>query len=339
MNKQIGIGIIGAGRIAQVHTANIAQIKEAKLIAVADILEEAAKKLASKYEIKYYTDYRKLLQNDNIDAVIICTPPHTHAQIMIESAEAGKHIFCEKPMTTTLEDAEKVISVVKKNRVKLMVGFMLRFTPPHPQIKEMINKGVIGNIIIMKADVWGWAPVAQWSYEPDKGMGVFDVAIHHIDLFRWFSGEIDRVYVRGGAFVLDGSKRYGTPDNIIILLSFKNNVLGDIYCSFSTGYGNLLMQIHGEKGSIFLNYLDKQSLTLFLKEGFKDNSTIIPAGWSYPDVLWTYGYRGEIEHFINCILEDKEPLITGKDGKDSLEVLLACKESLITDKIVKLPLK
>lgn len=339
MTEPLGIGVIGAGRIANVHSSNLAKISQVRLVAVADVIEKAAKDLSRRYGMKSYTNYKRLLKRDDIDVVVICTPNHLHAPIAIDAAEAGKHIFCEKPMATTLQDAESMIVAATKARVKLTVGFMLRFTPPHPRIKEMVERGAMGSIVVMRADAYGWPPAAQWSYEPDKGMGVLDVVIHHVDMFRWLGGRVDAVYAAGGAYVYENSKKCGTADNAVILLKFRSGTTGDVYTSFSTGYGNLWMEIIGVKGSIYLNYLDRQSITVFLKEAFQSDGSVMPAGWSYPDVVWEYGYRGEIEHFIKCIVEDKKPIVTGEDGRASLEILLAAMKSMRTGEIVKLPLK
>jgi len=144
--KKVNIAVVGAGRIGRIHARNLKfQIPSAKIIAIADVIVESAKKLAGELEIPAHEeDYRRLLKNDDIQAVIICSSTDTHAQIIIEAAEAGKDIFCEKPIALEMEKIDRALSAVDKAGVKLQVGFNRRFDPSFRKAKELVEAGKIG---------------------------------------------------------------------------------------------------------------------------------------------------------------------------------------------------
>ena len=186
---------------------------QARLAAVADVAPEAAEKLAGKFDIPLtFERYEELLARPEVDAVLICTPTFLHEEIAIAAAKARKHIFCQKPMALTVEACQAIDRAARGAGVVLQAGFMVRFTPPFTDVKEAIVSGEIGDLIALRSSVFGWEPSAEWFYDPLKGGGVLiDTIIHTLDLFRWYAGEVEVLFASGGAYVLEGAKKYGTP--------------------------------------------------------------------------------------------------------------------------------
>jgi myo-inositol 2-dehydrogenase/D-chiro-inositol 1-dehydrogenase len=179
--------------------------------------------------------------------------------------------------------------------------------------------------------------MSKWMHEPDKGLLV-ECHTHAVDLIRWFVGEVESVYVSGNAFISNWAKKYGTLDNATMLLKLKNGTIADLFGTATSGhpektpYGNVIINIYGTNGTISAN-LEKQPLTVFLKESYSKD---LIEGFNYPDTVYGLGRLELAKHFIDCILNDKTPLITGEDATKVLEILLAGKKSVKTQKEVKL---
>ena len=189
MDKKLRIGIIGAGRIGKLHANNLShRVPMAEVAAISDVYEPAAKELAEKLNIPaYYSDYHKILEDDTIDAVFICSSTNTHSPISIEAARAGKHIFCEKPIDHDLDKIAEVLAEVKKAGVKYQVGFNRRFDRNFKHVHDVVQSGGIGDVQIVK--VTSRDPEAPpLSYVKVSG-GIFvDMTIHDFDMVRFLSG-------------------------------------------------------------------------------------------------------------------------------------------------------
>jgi myo-inositol 2-dehydrogenase/D-chiro-inositol 1-dehydrogenase len=334
MAEELKIGMIGTGRIARVHANAYKTVQGGKLVACADVYYDTAKSFANDYGLDSYTDYNELLARKDINGVIIATPNGLHAEQMIAAAKAGKHVFCQKPIALTLEDAGKMIAVAEETGIIFQIGFMLRFTPPMPQVYETIKSGKIGDIVAIRAAIFGWEPANEWFYMKDQGGGVIlDTLIHFADLVRWLGGDVERVYSEGGAYILEGAKKHKSPDNAAVMMKHTNGGVSSLFVSWTTGYGNFFFEVYGTKGTISVNLLEKQTSTLFIKPNNKESAS----GWSYPDLVWSYGYSGEQQYFINQILgKEKRGQATGKDGIASLELVLKAQASL--DEVAILPI-
>jgi len=336
--EEVRIGLIGAGRIARVHAQACRGVSGGRLVAVADIVESAAEKLSQEYGLESYRDYRDVLARPDIDAVLIATPNWLHAEMAIAAARAGKHIFCQKPIALTLEDADAMIATANEAGVVLQVGFMLRFTPPMPSVKELVASGALGDIISIRAAVFGWEPSAEWFYLKERGGGVIlDTMIHFADLTCWLAGPVVRTYSEGGAYVLEGAKKHGSPDNASVTLRHAGGAVSQLYISWTSGYGSFFYEVYGSKGSISINFLEKQISLLYLKEGVNTAALNYPAGWSHPDVIWPFGYGGEAQYFVDQIRgRASGGNATGEDGRKALEIVLAAQQSLDKGAVVEL---
>jgi myo-inositol 2-dehydrogenase/D-chiro-inositol 1-dehydrogenase len=337
MNR-VRIGIIGAGRIGNVMANAYQSVPEAELVAVADVVRPVAETFAKKFDISaVFESYADLLKSGNVDAVVVCAPTFLHEEISIAAAKAGKHIFCQKPMALTVEACEAITAAAEEAKVTLQTGFMLRFTPPFADVKEAISSGEIGTLIALRSSVFGWEPSADWFYDPAKGGGVLiDTIIHTLDLFRWYAGEVETLFASGGAYVLEGAKRHGTPDNIMCSLRFRNGAMGDLYGSWTTGFGDKTLEVYGTNGSVFVDLVGKQGGHIFIRKHMPGYSR--PQGWSNLGILWKYGYLGEAHHFIKSVLGKVEPQATGRDAIEAQRLAILADQSIRTGELARIPL-
>ncbi|HET9374652.1 MAG TPA: Gfo/Idh/MocA family oxidoreductase [Chthoniobacterales bacterium] len=336
MNR-VRIGIIGAGRIGNVMANAYQSVPEAELVAVADVVRPVAETFAKKFDVSaVFESHADLLKSGNVDAVVICAPTFLHEEISIAAAKAGKHIFCQKPMALTVEACEAITAAAEEAKVTLQTGFMLRFTPPFADVKEAISSGEIGTLIALRSSVFGWEPSADWFYDPAKGGGVLiDTIIHTLDLFRWYAGEVETLFASGGAYVLEGAKRHGTPDNIMCSLRFRNGAMGDLYGSWTTGFGDKTLEVYGTNGSVFVDLVGKQGGHIFIRKHMAGSSR--PEGWSNLGILWKYGYLGEANHFIKSVLGKVEPQATGRDAIEAQRLAILADHSIRTGEVARIP--
>ena len=334
--EQVRIGIIGAGRIAHIMSDAYRQLAEARLVAVADIVRAASERLAAKCNIPLICEnYRDLLASDGVDAILVCVPTHLHEEVVLAAAQAGKHIFCQKPMALTVEQCVRMTEAAEAKDLVLQVGFMLRFTPPFAEVKESIESGEIGDLIAIRSAVFGWLPNDEWFYDPQRGGGVLiDTIIHSFDLFRWYAGDVDTLFASGGAYVLEGAKKYNTPDNVMCSFRFKNKAMGSLYGTWTSGYGDKTLEVYGTNGSIFIDLMTKQGGNIFIKHRSSEQSR--PNGWTNLGVLWRYGYQGEAEQFVSCILGRSPPRATGGDAIEAQKLAVLADRSIRTGELVRI---
>lgn len=324
MPKAVNIGIAGAGRIGQRHAKNLlTQIPNAHLVAVTDVEKKRAQELAEKCgKIKWYDDYEKMLEQKDIEAVIISASTNVHKEIIIGAAKKGKHIFCEKPIALTLKETNEALAAVEKAKVLMQVGFMRRFDPSLFSAKEEVDKGSIGKPLVFKAvsrDPEG----PPLDYARVSGGLFVDSAIHDIDLARWFMGsEVEKVYAEGRVLIYPEYKEFGDVDVAFTTLTFKNGGLGNIENSRRSGYGyDTRVEIVGSEGTLQVGYLRSRRFFRLNKSGVSHD--VVPS-WME---RFTGAFVHELQHFVDCVMDNKTPLVTGIDGKKALEIALAATKS------------
>jgi len=366
MPKRINVGIIGMGVISRVYCTNIMSISNANLVAIADIDSKVVERAKRAYNIKKaYTNYHDLLEQSDVDCVIISTPPSTHADIAVDAAKAGKHILIEKPIAAALEDADRIIKAAAEFNVKLMIGEDARFNPIFVYAHRLVKMGKIGQPIMMKANrrscaVW-WRKdleMDSWFWDHERGGGpIVEQCIHEIDLSRWFfNDEAIRVYAEGGSFV----KNVKCGDNAAIIIRFKKGGISVIDTSFSMPENHPLdirVELIGSKGFLDMNQLNSPLIIQSMNgvnQFAVDNEPIATKGeladkWTENirkgqkyrvpfDLPHSEGQKNKLIHFIECIQNNKEPLVSGEDGKKDLEIAIAAHLSISSHNPVQLPL-
>ena len=331
--EKVNVGLIGVGRIGRLHARNLKyQVPGTRLLAVADVFEESAREIAFQLEIPIAEkDYRALLENKDIDAVVICSSTDTHAQIIVEAAEAGKHIFCEKPIALDLAKIDQAITAVKKAGVKLQVGFNRRFDPSFKKAKELVAKGTIGIPHLVRISSRDPEP-PPISYVKVSGGIFLDMMIHDFDMARFLlSQEVSELMAVGSCLVDPAIGEAGDIDTAIVTLKYEGGAWGTIDNSRKAVYGyDQRIEIFGSEGCIMVGNPKPTEVTI---NSAKDTISDKPLYFfieRYQDA-----YLAEMEEFTKCIQENKEPSVGGFDGKISVQMGYAAKESLTTGSFVK----
>lgn len=347
MNNKIGVGLIGSQFISTIHAKALMSVSDAEIIAVMSPTEEHVKEFAKTHGIpRYFTDLDKMLSIPELNMVVIGVPNLLHCDITLKAAKAGKHVVIEKPLCMNLEEADRMIDACKKADVKLMYAEELCFTPKYVRLKEILDEGALGKPILLKQSEKHNGPHADhfWDVEQSGGGVTMDMGCHAIEFFRWLNDKnpIKSVYAQMSTSV-HTNKTKG-DDNAIIILEFENGVTAIAEESW-TKLGGMddRAEIHGSEGVAYADVLQGNSIQTYSAKGIeyaveKAENT---KGWSYImyDEIWNYGFPQEFEHFVNCVKYDKEPLVTGEDGKAVLEVIFAAYESARTGRKVMMPFK
>jgi myo-inositol 2-dehydrogenase/D-chiro-inositol 1-dehydrogenase len=318
--------------MGRIHASNIVgKIPRARLVAVADIVEDSAKKLASEFGVtNVFTDYLRLVENREVQAVVIATPTHLKPQIVKFACEAGKHVFCEKPVASNFHDAELVAKFAQKTPAKFQVGYQRRFDPLFMRVKERIDSGEIGSVVLVRSNTRDPLPnPAQWPDAKNSG-GIFvDTCSHDYDLVRWLcASEVSRVEA-------DGSPR-SQPDQhtVITNLLLANGVVAQIDASRTSSYGyDVRVEVLGSSG-LLLTGPEAPTGIRVVRGGGQEAFAAYP--W-YPE-RFMEAYRLEMEGFIDAIVNDSEPRVTASDGRAAVEIAAAAKKSMQEGKAVNLPL-
>ncbi|NOG52555.1 MAG: Gfo/Idh/MocA family oxidoreductase [Chloroflexi bacterium] len=233
---KIGIGVIGLGRMGRVYANFVAgQLEDAELVAVSD----PQPSVLAQYSVTTAEDYTVLLADPHVDAVIVTTPTHTHREIVIAAAQAGKAIFCEKPTALTLRETDEMIAAVNSAGVLLQIGFMRRFDRAYSEAKRQIDAGVIGTPVMIRSIGRDPYRTSLEYADPSVSGGlIVDMGIHDFDVVRWLTGdEIQRVYAETAALVYPELTTVGDVDNAQITLKFESGGLGNIEVSRTAKYG------------------------------------------------------------------------------------------------------
>ncbi len=336
MAKKIKVGLIGAGRIGRVHAENIRfNIPDAEVVAVADLYSDRIKDWASNLGIKHiFGDSQKIMEDEAIDAVLICSSTDTHSALIIQAARAGKHIFCEKPIDFDLDRIREALKEVEKAGVKLQIGFHRRFDPSFKKAHDLIGKGKIGDIWVIKITSRDPAPPSLEYIKVSGGL-FLDMTIHDFDMARYLSrSEVKEVYAVGGVMVDKAIGEAGDIDTAVVTLKFANGALGVIDNSRQSFYGyDQRIEVLGSKGCIMVGNDPLTHTVLSTEEGFLSDRL-----QNFFIERYREAYIEEMKVFVDCILHDKEPPVTGIDGLQPVLIGLAAKQSLAEGKPVSIDL-
>jgi myo-inositol 2-dehydrogenase/D-chiro-inositol 1-dehydrogenase len=331
----INLGIIGAGRIGQVHAINIMKnVKGATVHTIADpFMDDNKKKWIKELGIKNTTkNYTEILKNKEIDAILICSSTDTHASISMEAIKAGKHVFCEKPIDHDLKKIKEVLIEVKKTNLKYQVGFNRRFDNNFKSIKEAVNDGKIGDVHIVK--ITSRDPEAPPVEYVKVSGGIFlDMTIHDFDMVRYLSGsEIEEVYAAGEVLIDSKIGEVGDIDTAVITLKLKNGGIAVIDNSRKAVYGyDQRAEVFGSKGAISISNNTKSNATLSTIDGVVSEKPLY-----FFLERYTQSFTDEINEFVNSIVNDKDVLVDANDGLQPVLIGIAAKKSLEEKRSVKI---
>ncbi len=332
--KQLNIGIIGAGRIGKVHMQSITyNVPSARVLGITDVFKDGLQELADKYGIpKVYNDYKEMLADEEIDAVLVCSSTDTHADISIEAAEAGKHIFCEKPVDLTPEKVKAVIAAVEKAGVKLQVGFNRRFDHNFAHVRSLINDGKVGSLELIKITSRDPEPPSA-EYAAVSGGMFLDMTIHDFDMARFLAGsDVTEVYVNATCLVDPAIGEAGDVDTAIINLKFENGALGVIDNSRRAAYGyDQRIEVFGSLGAAMAANDTPTNVTVMNADGVTTDKPLY-----FFLERYMQSFRDEMIQFVDAVQNDKATPTTGLDGLNSILVALAAKKSVAEGRAVKI---
>jgi len=334
MTKNLRFGVIGAGRIGKIHTENLAtRVPGAEVSVIADINLVAAQEIASRLHIPTATqDYHTILADPTIDAVAICSSTGTHAQIVIEAAQAGKHIFCEKPIDLDLAKIDAALAAVEKAGVKLQIGFNRRFDPNFHRVRQMVVEGKIGEPHIIRITSRDPAPPPV-SYIKVSGGMFLDMTIHDFDMARYLShSEVVEVYTTAGVMVDPAIGEAGDVDTAVIILRFANGAIGTIDNSRKAVYGyDQRVEVFGSGGMVQAFNNTPDSHVYANADGIHSAKPLYFFLERYME-----SFIVEMKEFHKSIQENTVPLVTGIDGRIPVAIGMAAKKSYLEKRPVAL---
>jgi scyllo-inositol 2-dehydrogenase (NAD+) len=324
--EQLGVAVVGVGTLGKRHAENLRRrIPEARLIAVADADGRRAAQVAADLEIPHYYDTLEgILEHKDVHAVVIAAPSKFHGKAIEEAAVHGKHIFCEKPLALSLEDADKTLAVVAKAGVQLQIGFMRRYDPAYTAAQQQIEAGEIGDPVIFKSVGRDQQPPPPAFFQGGVNGTIFsDAAIHDFDLARWMmKDEVSEIHSYAGVLACPELARFGDVDATLVNLRFSRGGIGNIEAFRKATYGyDIRTEVLGTKGAVHVGYLRQTAFRVLTKDGIRHD---VVNHWL---VRFADAYLEEMRDFVRNIIAGKAVRVTGQDGRRALTAALAAEQS------------
>ena len=335
--------LVGCGRIARRHSELLGkrQIAHAGLVAVCDVVEEKARKIGAEFGVPHFADMHQMMQSVDSDVVVVLTESGLHARHVAELTQYGKHIVVEKPMALTLDDADMMIRACDAARVKLFVVKQNRFNVPVVKLREALEEGRFGKLVMGTVRV-RWCR-RQDYYDQDEWRGTWAMdggvltnqASHHVDLLEWMMGDVESVFAMSRTALVD----IETEDTAVVVLRFTNGALGVIEATTAARPMDLegSISILGEGGTVEIGGFAVNELKVWRFASAREGDDEVRGRYSVnPPSVYGYGHQAYYDHVVDCILNDREQLVDGLEGRRSLELINAIYESVETGREVPL---
>ena len=331
---KLRIGIVGAGRIGNVHAESITyHIPEAEVVMVTDPYEEGARKLAERFGVpKYSKDYMDIINNKDVDAVLVCSPTPTHAEITIAALKAGKHVFCEKPVHTSIDCIKEVQKVAEETGLKLQIGFNRRFDHNHSHVQRLVQDGTLGNVELIKITSRDPEPPSP-EYAASSGGLYIDMMIHDFDMAMFLAGsDVTEVYAMGTSLVDPRIGEAGDVDTAIVTLTFANGALGVIDNSRRAAYGyDQRVEVFGSLGMAADENDGDSTVKVSTAEGVSSDK---------PQFFFLERYMAsfteEVKQFVAAVRNNADVPVGIHAGLMSVVLAKAAKKSLDEHRPVKI---
>ncbi len=348
--KTYGFAIVGCGMISEFHRAAIAEIENARLAAVSDVIEASAQRVGEAAQVPWYTDYNEMVQRDDVDIVTICTPSGIHQEPGVAAARAGKHVIVEKPLEVTLERCDAIIQACEEAGVALGAIFPSRFSEASQAIKQAIGANRFGKLSLGDAyvkwyrsqeyyDSGGW----RGTWKMDGGGALMNQSIHAIDLLQWFMGPVSTVQAFADTLA---HERIEVEDVAVAALRFANGALGVIEGTTAAYPGmRKKIEISGDQGTAIME--DEDMLCWEFQEEKPEDAALREqlsgtqssgGGASDPRAISHENHRRQFVDFLDALEEGRTPLVDGHEGRKAVEIILAIYQSASEGKAVSLPL-
>jgi len=331
--SDLSVAVIGVGEMGSHHARNLRScIHGAKLVAVADVNPEKARSVSAALGVEGYESVEALVARKDLAAVAIASPPKFHLPAIQLAAAAGKHIFCEKPLALSVEDAEAAIEAVRKSGTTLQIGHMRRYDPPYVEAKKRIDAGEIGQVVIFKSigrDQESGPTTA--SQTPINGTLFHDSSAHDFDLARWLTGdEVVEVHAFTGSLAMPEMKQFAAFDSGVVNLRFAGGAIGNVESFMHAQYGyDIRTEVVGTKGTLQIGYLQQTPLLVLTRSGSSHDAV---THWL---ARFAEAYRLEMIDFVQNVSAGRPPRVTGHDGRQSVAVAVAAVQSQREGRAVK----
>jgi UDP-N-acetyl-2-amino-2-deoxyglucuronate dehydrogenase len=344
MKRTVRYGIIGCGVIGPWHAGALQRIRKARLVAVCDIVEEKAGKMAAEFGAEPYLDYHEMLARPDLDAVCICTPSGMHAEMAVDCARAGKHVMTEKPADITVPQIDRMIRGCRRAGVTLGCIFQRRTQPIWRKVHDTIAEGKLGKMVLGDAylkyfrsqeyyNSAGWRGTWKW----DGGGALMNQGVHCVDLLQWVMGPVKTIYARADHL----ARKIEVEDTAVAALTFRSGAFGVLEGATSVIGMDHRLEFHGDRGTIVVEgeHIAKWEVPGETLEQARRAETDEGSAAADPKAIGMEGHRRLLADFTDAILQDREPLIPGKEARRAVEIILGVYESARTGKPVALPLK
>lgn len=335
--------LVGCGRIAKRHSEllGLGQIKGAKLVAVCDVDVRKASAIGSQFSIPSFTDMHEMMAAAEIDVVVVLTESGNHAKHVIALAQHGKHIVVEKPMALTLEDADAMIAACDAAGVKLFVVKQNRFNVPVRKLREALQAGRFGKLVLGTVRVRWCRHQAYYDQDPWRGTWALDGGVltnqasHHVDLLEWMMGDIDSVFAMSATALA----KIEAEDTAVVTLRFKSGALGIIEATTAARPTDLegSISILGEGGTVEIGGFAVNQMKVWkFSQPHDDDDKVMEQYSVNPPNVYGFGHQAYYEHVVDCIRNNARHLVDGLQGRKSLELINAIYESVETGREVPL---
>ncbi|RLI37904.1 gfo/Idh/MocA family oxidoreductase [Candidatus Bathyarchaeota archaeon] len=347
MGETVRFGIVGTGVGATFFARAFSLIASegiAELVTVTSRRESRAKEYAEKWRLKsWYTDHTKMIEKEDIDAVIVSTPHYLHHPIAMDAIKAGKHVLVDKPIAINLREADEMINEAERRGLKLGVNLQSRFDPTYRKLKEAVDAGRFGRLILGEAIVKWFRDQEYYDRSPWRGKwategggALINQAIHTIDLLVWIMGPVDYLWAQMDTV----AHKIEVEDIAVSVIRFKNGAIGLIEGSTALYPGfPTRLEIHGVKGTALVEgeVLKRWSI-IGEEEITKEERKEGLASWSRPELVPPKNHASLLRDFAKAILEDRKPYVDGVEGRKSLEIIRAIYKSSETQDVIRFPL-
>ena len=318
---KLNVGLIGLGRLGRVYARDLStRIACTRLVAVADVDQSAVDKITGEFDVpRGTTDPGEVIGDPSVDAVVIVTPTSTHREVTEAAASAGKAVFCEKPLSISLDEAVAIRRAVQRSGIFFQMGFMRRFDRGFAAAKQRLGEGAIGDAVVFKSTSRDpFRPSVEYADPRSSGGMIIDMGIHDFDLARWFMGEVAAVQAVGGVLAYPELGEVGDIDNAIVSLMFTSGRLGVVDLTRNGIYGyDIITELLGTKGTLRIGYIRETPLMIMTK-GTVAHDTV-------PYFMERFGeaYTAQLENFAQNVLKGRQPPITVDDGVEALRIAVA----------------
>jgi predicted dehydrogenase len=353
---KVQVGLVGSGFVSAIHYDAFRSVAGAEVLAVASPTEAHVREFAERRGIRHwFTDYRRMFELADLDMVVLGLPNDRHCDATLAAAAAGIHVVVEKPMAMNLAECDRMIEACRNARVKLMYAEELCFTPKYVRLKQLVDEGALGRVHLVKQSEKHDGPHSPWFWDVSRSGGgvTLDMGCHAIEFFRWLlSGRDGRHKPRITSVHADmdtyvhSDKTRGDDASILMLRLAAGDGGPDVMAMAEESWakpGGMddRAEVYGSAGVAYADLLHGNSIRTYSQSGYgyaveKAGST---RGWSFTiyDEIWNYGFPQEMEHFVQCVRDDRPPMETGEDGRAVLEAVFAAYQSAAQERAVPLP--